>query len=134
MTSQLRASIVSICLLLLLLVLPAASSSQNLLRPNKDKKGMLHVVVTGGDQAKPINGADVAVRSGDGQFLENTNTNAQGAASMSNVPFGVIVVQVAAMGWKTSGSQYDFKEGISIQVKLEADHPATPPQPSPTPR
>ncbi len=129
MINPIRLSIVSICLIVLLL--PAASSSQDLLRPNKDKRGRLHVVVTGGDKAKPISGADVTVRSADGDFSENTNTNAQGTANMSNVPFGMIIVQVAAQGWKTSGGQYDFKEGISVQVNLESEQK---PEPSPTPR
>jgi hypothetical protein len=136
MTNPLRGSIVSICLILLFL--PAASSSQDLLKPNKEKKGMLHVVVTGGDKAKPVSGADVIVRSGDGVFAENTNTNAEGSASMSNVPFGSIKLQVAALGWKTSGLEVDFREGKSIQVKLEPEQrkmpPGATPTPTPTPR
>ena len=132
MTNLLRRSIVPICLILLFL--PAASFSQDPLRIVKEKKGRLHLVVTGGDKAIPVSGADVTVRTGDGEFAENTNTDAQGAANMSSVPFGTIVVQVVAMGWKTSGREYDFKEGTSIQVKLEPDQKERAPEPTPTPR
>ncbi len=124
----------SIVLVLVLLVLPGTGSSQDPLRANKDKKAMLHLFVTGGDKAKPVDGADVIVRSGDGAFAENTNTNAQGAASVSNVPFGSIMVQVIAPGWKTSGRQFDFKKEEVIQVNLESDQKEKAPEPSPTPR
>jgi hypothetical protein len=131
MTNALR-RVVSICLILL--ALSAASSSQGLLAPKRVRKGMLHIIVTGGDKAKPVNGADVIVRSSDGEFSENTNTNAQGDANMSNVPFGSIVVQVVALGWKTSGRQYDFKEEKPIQVNLAADKTEKPSEPTPSPR
>lgn len=135
MTNPIRGSIVAICLILL--ILPAIGFSQDPSpspspRPSRERRGRLHVVVTGGDRARPVSGADVIVRSSDGGFSESTNTNSQGAAAMSNVPFGSIKVQVAAQGWKTSGGQYDFREGRSIQVKLEADQ--RPPEASPTPR
>jgi hypothetical protein len=127
-------SIAAICLILLFL--PVAGSSQEPSpspspRQTRERRGRLHVVVTGG--ARPVSGADVMVRSGDGDFSESTNTNSQGAAAMSNVPFGSIKVQVAAQGWKTSGRQYDFKEGTSIQVNLEPDQREKPPEGSPTP-
>lgn len=131
MTKRRSAWIASICLMLLFL--PAASFSQDTAapRPARERKGRLRLVVTGG--SNPLKGADVIVRSGDGEFSENTNTNAQGAANMANVPFGLIIVQVTAQGWKTSGRQYEFKEGGSIQVNLERDQRERLPEASPTP-
>jgi Carboxypeptidase regulatory-like domain len=133
MTNSLRAGIVSTCLILLLL--PATSSSQEMSapKPPRERKGRLHLTVTGGDRSKPVSGADVIVRSGDGGFSEITNTNSQGAANLANVPFGLIRVQIAAQGWKTSGGQYEFKEGRSIQVNLEREQQERPRDPSPTP-
>lgn len=124
----------SIVLVVLLLVLPGTVSSQDPPKPNREKKAMLHVVVTGGNNAKPVGGADVIVRSGDGEFAEITSTNAQGAARLSNVPFGSIMVRVAAQGWKTSGRQLDFQKEGSIEVKLESEQREIVPTPSPTPR
>jgi hypothetical protein len=131
MKNPLRGSLVLV--FLILLVLPSTGSSQDPLKPNKEKKAVLHVVVTGGNKANPVNGADITVRSSDGAFAENTNTNAQGSAIVSNVPFGSIVIQVTAQGWKTQGRQIDFKEEKFIQVNLESNQTTPPPpQPSPT--
>ncbi|HUS10509.1 MAG TPA: carboxypeptidase-like regulatory domain-containing protein [Pyrinomonadaceae bacterium] len=132
MKYPLRGSLVLV--FLILLVLPGTGSSQDPLKPNKEKKAMLHVVVTGGDKTRPVNGADVTVRSGDGAFAENTNTNVQGAATVSNVPFGSIVIQITAQGWKTHGRHIDFKEEKFIQVNLESNQTVPAPEPSPTPR
>jgi hypothetical protein len=123
----------SIVLIAVLLVLRAAGWSQDSPKPVKEKKAMLHVTVTGGNKAQAVRGADVIVRSGDGAFAEITNTNAQGAASISNVPFGSIMLQVAAQGWKTSGRHLDFKKEEFIQIKLESEQKEAEPAPSPTP-
>ena len=89
----------------------------------RETRGRLQVIVTGGGESKPVNGADVLVRwqTGDKLFEESTKTDSQGVANISSVPHGTILVQITALGWKTSGLQFDFKNESPIPVHLEQE-------------
>ena len=128
----------SLSVLLVILLLPVMLFSQDLAGPN-EKKGTLRIVVTGTGNTKPVNGADVIVRSGDGDFEESTKTDSEGHASIAKVPRGDLVIQVVALGWKTWGGQRKFKDDKPISISLEQDQKAQPsenpsPSNSPTPR
>ena len=95
------------------------------------KKGRVQITVTGGTSSGPIKGADVVVRSADGDFQETDQTNSHGVSVLSNVPQGTLLIQIAAPGWKTSGSQHVLNsDRLNITISLVADRP--PPTPAPT--
>lgn len=128
----------SLCVLIVILLLPVTFLSQDLPKP-KEKKGTLRIVVTGNGSAKPVNGADVIVRSNDGEFEESTKTDSEGHANIAKVPRGNLVIQVVALGWKTWGGQHIFKDDKPIPISLVQDQGAQPsgsprPSNSPTPR
>jgi hypothetical protein len=121
------------CIALAILLLPMSLTSQDL-SGHKDKKGTLRVLVTGKENTKPVNGADVIVRAKDEGFEESTKTDSQGAASIASVPRGNVLIQIVASGWKTWGGQVGFKDDKPIQITLEKDGPILPPEsPTPTP-
>lgn len=121
----------TLCILVVILFLPVSFLSQDL-STQKEKKGRLRIVVIGNGNTKPISGADVIVRSGDGEFEDSTKTDSQGLANIGSVPHGNLKIQILAMGWRTWGGQVDFKDDKPIQVTLEKEQTEGP-SPSPTP-
>ena len=80
-------------------------------------------------------GADILVRSlaSDQDFQETSQTNAQGVASVADVPYGTTLIQVTAQGWKNSGNRYDLnKRDQTIKIQLQEVEEARP-SPTPTP-
>jgi hypothetical protein len=77
----------------------------------------LTIVVTGGEDKKPIDSASVYVRyveehkhARDKKIEMNLKTNQSGICHVPVVPPGKFVVQVIADGWKTYGQYYDFSQ------------------------
>jgi hypothetical protein len=134
MTKQLIEKIFRVSLLILLL--PMATFAQGTVggAPTRETNGRLRLVVTGGDESKPVKGADVLIRwqTGDRVLHETTKTNSQGVANISSVRHGAIVIQVTALGWKTAGRQQDFRDESPIVIHLEPEQRPTPSE-SPTP-
>jgi hypothetical protein len=120
-----------LCILVAILFLPVSFLSQDL-STQKEKKGRLRIVVTGNGNAKPVDGADVIVRSGDGEFEDSTKTDSQGLANIASVPHGNLKIQILKMGWKNWGGLVDFKDDKPIQITLEKEQTEGP-SPSPTP-
>jgi hypothetical protein len=77
----------------------------------------LTIVVTGGDEKKPIDSASVYVRyveehkhGKDKKIEMNLKTNQSGVCHVPVIPPGKFLVQVIAEGWKTYGEYYDVNQ------------------------
>jgi hypothetical protein len=82
---------------------------------SKDVK--LTIVVTGGEDKKPIDSASVYVRyveehkhGKDKKIEMNLKTNQSGVCHVPVIPPGKFIVQVIADGWKTYGEYYDISQ------------------------
>jgi len=77
----------------------------------------LTIVVTGGEDKKPIDSASVYVRyveehkhGKDKKIEMNLKTNQSGVCHVPVIPPGKFIVQVIADGWKTYGEYYDINQ------------------------
>jgi hypothetical protein len=82
---------------------------------SKDVK--LTIVVTGGDEKKPVDSASVYIRfveehkhGRDKKIEMNLKTNQSGICHVPVIPPGKFVIQVIAEGWKTYGEYYDINQ------------------------
>lgn len=86
----------------------------------------LAIVVTGGEEKKPIDSASVYIRFVEGHKLGkdkkvemNLKTNQAGICHIPVVPPGKFLIQVIAEGWKTYGEYYepsDTNQAINITL------------------
>jgi len=74
----------------------------------------LTIVVTGGDEKKPVDSASVYIRyveerkiGKDKKIEMNLKTNQSGICHVPEIPSVRFLVQVIAEGWKTYGEYYD---------------------------
>jgi len=81
------------------------------------KETRLTIVVTGGEDKKPIDSASVYIRfveehklGKDKKIEMNLKTNQAGICHVPVIPPGNFLVQVIAEGWKTYGEYYDVKQ------------------------
>jgi hypothetical protein len=81
------------------------------------KDSRLTIVVTGGEDKKPIDSASVYVRyveehkhGKDKKIEMNLKTNQSGICHVPVLPPGKFLVQVIADGWKTYGEYYDVND------------------------
>jgi hypothetical protein len=79
--------------------------------------GRLTIVVTGGEDKKPIDSASVYVRyveehkhGRDKKVEMNLKTNQSGVCHVPVIPPGKFLIQVIAEGWKTYGEYYDINQ------------------------
>ncbi len=77
----------------------------------------LTIVVTGGEEKKPVDAASVYVKyvterklAKDKQIEMNLKTNLSGVCHVPEIPRGKILIQVIATGWKTFGEYYDVDQ------------------------
>jgi outer membrane lipoprotein-sorting protein len=77
----------------------------------------LTIVVTGGEEKKPVDSASVYVRyveehkhGKDKKIEMNLKTNQSGVCHVPVIPPGKFVIQVIAEGWKTYGEYYDINQ------------------------
>lgn len=90
------------------------------------KDSRLTIVVTGGDEKKPVDSASVYIRfveehkhGKDKKVEMNLKTNQEGVCHVPVIPPGNFLVQVIAEGWKTYGEYYDPTQvGTTINVSL----------------
>lgn len=107
----------------LVLVFAIASRVQGKDPDSKDKSDSgsktvrLTIVVTGGEDKKPVDSASVYVRyveerklAKDKKIEMNLKTNLSGVVHVPEIPQGKIVIQVIADGWKTYGEYYDVNQ------------------------
>jgi hypothetical protein len=93
----------------------------------------LRITVNGkrSGQTKSVANADILLKANNGNFEANPSTDSQGVANIAQVPFGKVIIQVTAAGWKTFGHSYDLnKREQTITIELK---PAQEPTPTPTP-
>ena len=81
------------------------------------KDSRLTIVVTGGDEKKPVDSASVYIRyveehkhGKDKKVEMNLKTNLSGVCHVPVIPPGKFVIQVIAEGWKTYGEYYDVSD------------------------
>ena len=77
----------------------------------------LTIVVTGGEDKKPVDSASVYIRyveehkhGRDKKIEMNLKTNQSGICHVPVLPPGKFIVQVIADGWKTYGEYYDINQ------------------------
>jgi hypothetical protein len=116
-----KASLLLISFLILFLSLAANGQDKNAdakARADSDAKDVrLTIVVTGGEDKKPIDSASVYVRyveehkhGKDKKIEMNLKTNQSGVCHVPVIPPGKFIVQVIADGWKTYGEYYDVNQ------------------------
>lgn len=109
--------------LLLILLIAVAASGQDKdadakAKADSDAKDVrLTIVVTGGEDKKPVDSASVYVRyveehkhGKDKKIEMNLKTNQSGICHVPVIPPGRFVVQVIADGWKTYGEYFDISQ------------------------
>ena len=89
----------------------------------------LHVEVTGGDPAAPVEAASVYVRylvkhrmAKDETIEMNLKTNRDGTVVVPFVPRGEVTVQIVAEHWKPFGQKYQMTEDEQT-LKIHLDKP-----------
>lgn len=77
----------------------------------------LTIIVTGGEEKKPVDSASVYIRyveehkhGKDKKIEMNLKTNQSGVCHVPVTPPGKFLVQVIAEGWKTYGEYYDSNQ------------------------
>jgi hypothetical protein len=107
--------------ILLLLAVGARAQDKDSDAKRKSDSGSknvkLTIVVTGGEEKKPIDGASVYVRyveerkiGKDKKVEMNLKTNQEGICHVPVIPPAKFLVQVIAEGWKTYGEYYDMNQ------------------------
>jgi hypothetical protein len=103
------------------LLLPVAALGQGKAPDTKEKSASntvrLTIVVTAGEDKKPVDSASVYVRfveerklGKDKKIEMNLKTNMSGVCHSPEIPQGKILIQVIAPGWKTFGEYYDVNQ------------------------
>jgi hypothetical protein len=117
---------------LLILFFAIVARGQDRDADSKDRAGedskdaRLTIVVTGGDEKKPVESASVYVRyvdehkHGKAKKIEmNLKTSQSGICHVPVIPPGRFLVQVIAEGWKTYGEYYDSSQTAqTININL----------------
>jgi hypothetical protein len=89
----------------------------------------LHLEITGGDPATPVEGASVYLRylvkhrMGKDENVEmNLKTNHEGTVVVPFVPRGDVTIQIVAERWKPYGQKYQMTDEEQT-VKIHLDKP-----------
>jgi hypothetical protein len=85
------------------------------------------IEVLGGEKDTPVENASVYLKYVEERKLKkdkklelNVKTNREGIAHIPNTPFGRVLIQVVAEGWKAYGRWYDINEAKqTIKIHLE---------------
>ncbi len=120
-SSSAKISLVVVSFLILLAAVAANGQDKAADAKSKADAGAqdvrLTIVVTGGEDKKPIDSASVYVRyveehkhGRDKKIEMNLKTNQSGVCHVPVVPPGKFLVQVIADGWKTYGEYYDVNQ------------------------
>ncbi|MBZ5662685.1 MAG: hypothetical protein LAO08_19965 [Acidobacteriia bacterium] len=89
----------------------------------------LTIIVTGGEEKKPVDSASVYVKfveerklSKDKKIEMNLKTNQSGVCHVPVLPPGKFLIQVIAEGWKTFGEYYDITQ-VEQTIHIELVRP-----------
>ena len=116
--------------LAMLLVMSGGALAQDRKSVASDKSDsnttQLTIMVTGGDEKKPVDSASVYVRfdtsrklAKDKHIEMNLKTNLSGVCHAQAIPHGKFLVQVVAPGWKTFGEYYQAEQSEqTINISL----------------
>jgi hypothetical protein len=87
------------------------------------------IIVTGGDEKKPVDSASVYVKfveerklGNDKKIEMNLKTNQSGVCHVPVLPPGKFLIQVIAEGWKTYGEYYDVTQ-VEQTIHIELVRP-----------
>lgn len=119
--NYLRIALYAFALLLLFVAIAARaqdkSGNANGNQDSGSKDTRLTIVVTGGDEKKPVDSASVYIRyveehkhGKDKKIEMNLKTNQAGVCHVPVLPPGKFLVQVIADGWKTYGEYFDINQ------------------------
>jgi hypothetical protein len=121
-TSRYSKTLPRVVAFLILLIAVAAhgqekSTDSSAKADSSSKDVRLTIVITGGEDKKPIDSASVYVRfveehkhGKDKKIEMNLKTNQSGVCHVPVIPPGKFLVQVIAEGWKTYGEYYDINQ------------------------
>jgi len=103
--------------------LPAASAQTSA------SAGRITIEVTGGEKNTPVENASVYLKYEQERKIAknkrvelNVKTNREGVAHVPDAPFGRVLVQIVAEGWKTYGRWYDITDAKE-PLKIHLDRP-----------
>lgn len=120
---------VSFLILLVALAANAQDKDANAKPDSSPKEVKLTIVVTGGDDKKPVDSASVYVRfveehkhGRDKKIEMNLKTNQSGICHVPVMPPGNFLVQVIADGWKTYGEYYDVNQ-VEQTININLSRP-----------
>jgi hypothetical protein len=110
-----------VSLMMLVLALGARGQDKDANAKGKSVSGSkdsrLTIVITAGDDKKPVENASVYVRyveerklGKDKKIEMNLKTNQEGVCHVPVIPPGKFLIQVIADGWKTYGEYYDVSD------------------------
>jgi hypothetical protein len=131
-TSKSIQSFLGILTLLALAFAGGARAQEKDAKANADstaKDSRLTIMVTAGEDKKPVDGASVYIRfieehkhGKDKKIEMNVKTNQEGICHVPVIPPGSFLVQVIAEGWKTYGEYYDPNK-IDQAIKINLTRP-----------
>jgi hypothetical protein len=107
---------------------PATPSSKEQAPQNQgEEMSRVTIEVLGGEKDTPVENASVYLKYVEEHKLKknkklelNVKTNHEGNAHIPNTPFGRVLIQVVAEGWKSYGRWYDINEAKqTIKIHLE---------------
>jgi hypothetical protein len=85
--------------------------------PSIEQTSRVTIEVSGGEKETPVENASVYLKYVEERKIRkdkvlelNVKTNRDGAAHIPSAPFGRVLIQVVADGWKTYGRWYDITE------------------------
>jgi hypothetical protein len=129
-SNRLKGALIVLSSLLLILAIGVRGQDKNSDAKGKSdpasKTGRLTIVVTAGEDKKPVDNASVYVRyvterklARDQKIEMNLKTNLSGVCHVPEIPRGKILIQIIAPGWKTFGEYYDLDQAEqTIRISL----------------
>jgi hypothetical protein len=98
-------------------------------KPDTNNGTRLHLEITGGDPATPVEGASVYLRylvkhhmAKDENVEMNLKTSHDGTVVVPFVPRGDVTIQIVAERWKPYGQKYQMTEDEQT-IKIHLDKP-----------
>ena len=108
---------------------PQSPSDQAPAAPTTPASKRLTIEVTGGDKNVAVESASVYVKfvevkkiGRDKKYELNVKTNREGIAYVPDPPFGRVLIQIVADGWKTFGQYYEITDPGAV-IKIHLDRP-----------
>jgi hypothetical protein len=126
-----------LCLAALILVAHQTVAQISAAPPSKDSPpqdqgeslSRVTIEVLGGEKDTPVENASVYLKYVEERKLKkdkklelNVKTNREGIAHIPNTPFGRVLIQVVAEGWKSYGRWYDINE-VKQTIKVHLERP-----------